>query len=141
MNKRIALILFLSLIVFYLFGCASLPENVERTPSTAYQDTRDTTFGRVAQALQEGQSEETSGYLLLNNGLDAFVARARLAQMAEKSIDTQYYMIHNDVVGSLFVDQLIEAAERGVRVRILVDDIDQGGPSIGTVMWMATCRR
>ncbi|MGD9309588.1 MAG: phospholipase D family protein [Desulfosarcina sp.] len=134
MKKRIDLFFSLFLIVFLLFGCASLPENVKRTPSTAYQDTSDTTFGRVAQALQEGQSEETSGYLLLNNGLDAFVARARLAQMAEKSIDTQYYMIHNDVVGSLFVDQLIEAAERGVRVRILVDDIDQGGRDFGTAV-------
>ena len=75
-----------------------------------------------------------SGYLLLGNGLDAFVARVVLAQRAERSIDTQYYMIHNDVVGSLFVDQLYKAAERGVRVRLLVDDIDQEGRDFGAAV-------
>ena len=75
-----------------------------------------------------------SGYLLLGNGLDAFVARVVLAQRAERSIDTQYYMIHNDVVGSLFLDQLYKAAERGVRVRLLVDDIDQEGRDFGAAV-------
>jgi putative cardiolipin synthase len=134
MKRSIALSFYYSLIALLLFGCASLPENVHRTPSTAYQDTDDTFFGRVVQILEEGQPEGTSGYLLLGNGLDAFVARAKLAQLAERSIDTQYYMIHNDVVGSLLIDQLIKAAERGVRVRILVDDIDQEGRDFGVAV-------
>ncbi len=134
MKSSIALYFYFSLIASLLFGCASLPENVHRTPSTAYQDTDDTFFGSVVQILKEGQPEDTSGYLLLGNGLDAFVARAKLAQLAVKSIDTQYYMIHNDVVGSLFIDQLIKAAERGVRVRILVDDIDQEGRDVGVAV-------
>ena len=58
-------------------------------------------------------------------------ARAALADVAERSIDTQYYMIHNDVVGSLFIDRLYKAAERGVRVRLLIDDIDQEGRDKG----------
>ena len=127
MKKSTVFSIYFSLMALLVFGCASLPENVNRNPSTAYQDTGETFFGRGVQTLKEGQPEGTSGYFLLKNGLDAFVARALLAQLAEKSIDTQYYMFHNDVVGSLFVDQLIQAAGRGVRVRILVDDIDQEG--------------
>ena len=105
-------------------GCATLPDNVGREASTAYVDTHDTSIGRHVQADMAEHPGE-SGYLLLGNGLDAFVARVLLAQRAERSIDTQYYMIHDDVVGSLFVDQLYKAAERGVRVRLLLDDIDQ----------------
>jgi putative cardiolipin synthase len=75
--------------------------------------------------------EGQSGFYYLANGLDAFVARAALAEAAERSIDTQYYMIHNDVVGRLFVKELFDAAERGVRVRLLLDDIDQGGRDAG----------
>jgi len=134
MKRSIALCFYFSLIALLVFGCASLPENVYRTPSTAYQDTDETFLGKGVQTLKEGQPEYNSGYLLLNNGLDAFVARARLAQLAEKSIDTQYYMIHNDVVGSLFVNQLIKAAKRGVRVRLLVDDIDQEGRDFGAAV-------
>ncbi len=121
---------FIVLLLIVAGGCASLPENVQREPSTAYQDTQDTRIGRHVQAEMPMHPGE-SGYLLLGNGLDAFVARVLLAQLAERSIDTQYYMIHNDVVGSLFVDQLYKAAERGVRVRVLVDDIDQEGRDFG----------
>lgn len=107
-------------------GCASLPENVEKQASYAYVDTQNTRLYKNSLDAMK-QHPKQSGYLLLPNGLDAFVARVAFARRAERSIDTQYYMIHNDVVGSLFIDQLYKAAERGVRVRLLVDDIDQEG--------------
>jgi putative cardiolipin synthase len=72
--------------------------------------------------------------MLLENGLDAFVARAVLSQYAERSIDAQYFMIHNDQVAKLFIDQLLKAADRGVRVRLLVDDIDLGGRDLGAAI-------
>jgi len=59
----------------------------------------------------------------LPEGRDAFVARALLARLAERSIDTQYYMWHQDTVGRLLVKELVDAADRGVRVRLLVDDM------------------
>lgn len=133
MKRRIILQAFVSLLLIVAGGCASLPENVHRVPSSAYQDTNDTRIGRHVQAEMPTYPGE-SGYLLLVNGLDAFVARVLLAQQAERSIDTQYYMIHNDVVGHLFVDQLIKAAGRGVRVRLLVDDIDQEGRDFGAAV-------
>jgi len=119
-----------TLLIFSLGACASLPENTGRTESFAYQDTQDTALGRSYDQLSQGHAGE-SGYHYLSNGLDAFVARAALADIAERSIDTQYYMIHNDVVGNLFIDHLYKAAERGVRVRLLIDDIDQGGRDSG----------
>jgi putative cardiolipin synthase len=122
------LIVMISLIS--LGACASLPENTNRSESHAYLDTKETILGRVVDRRLQGRTGE-SGFYMLTNGLDAFVARAVLAEMAERSIDTQYYMIHNDVVGSLFIANLYKAAERGVRVRLLIDDIDQEGRDSG----------
>lgn len=62
--------------------------------------------------------------MLLDDGTDAFVARMALATVAETSIDAQYYIWHNDVTGNLLINELITAAERGIRVRLLVDDIN-----------------
>jgi putative cardiolipin synthase len=122
-----------AIFAFGLGACASLPDNSGRTESHAYDDTRETVLGRSVDRRSRVHTGD-SGFYLLGNGLDAFVARAALANLAERSIDTQYYMIHNDVVGGLFVDQLYKAADRGVRVRLLVDDIDQEGRDIGTAI-------
>jgi putative cardiolipin synthase len=108
-----------------LAGCASLPENVERPASYAFADTYSTVLGQANVARQLEYPGKTAFYLL-SNGLDAFVARAVLAQYAERSIDAQYYILHNDLTGRLFVDQLLKAADRGVRVRLLLDDLDAG---------------
>jgi len=125
---RLAALIFIA----SLGACATpkLPDNTGRTDSYAYEDTQDTALSRSYQSRSQGHTGE-SGFHYLLNGLDAFVARAALAEVAERSIDTQYYMIHNDVVGSLFIDLLYKAAERGVRVRLLIDDIDQGGRDSG----------
>ena len=63
-----------------------------------------------------------SGFRLLDNGLDAFVARGALIELADQTLDLQYYIFHHDTTGSIVVDRLIAAAERGVRVRLLLDD-------------------
>ncbi|HYU27637.1 MAG TPA: phospholipase D family protein [Gemmatimonadales bacterium] len=63
-----------------------------------------------------------SGFRLLPTGLDAFVARATLIELAEQTLDLQYYIFHADTTGSLVIDRLIAAADRGVRVRVLLDD-------------------
>jgi putative cardiolipin synthase len=60
---------------------------------------------------------------LVPNGRDAFLARATLAGLAERSLDLQYYIWHNDDTGQLLLAQLLVAADRGVRVRLLLDDI------------------
>jgi putative cardiolipin synthase len=129
---RPAIIIHLSaaVIVLMIAGCASLPENFDRPKSYALTDTENTAFGK-ARAEERSAHTEKSGFHLLGNGLDAFVARAVLAHYAERSIDVQYYLYHNDLVGRLFTDLLLKAADRGVRVRLLVDDMDLGGRDLG----------
>jgi len=108
-----------------LSGCATLPKDFERSESQALTATSDTHLGEVIaeKAAKHSEPPGQSGFHLLSSGLDAFVARAVLANVAERSLDVQYYLYHNDLVGKLFTEQLIRAAERGVRVRLLVDDM------------------
>ena len=109
-----------------LAGCATLPENVNRPESFAYTDTGDTFLGKKF-ADEVAAHPGESGFHLLGDGLDAFVARAVFARFAERSIDVQYYLYHADLVGRLLTDQLLKAADRGVRVRLLVDDMGLEG--------------
>jgi putative cardiolipin synthase len=109
-----------------LGGCATiLPEKMHHTASYALKDTAQTRIGRDVTRLRSGRGNE-SGFRLLARGRDAFLARVVLAQAADRSIDAQYYLLHSDLTGQLFIHQLLQAAERGVRVRLLVDDMDIG---------------
>ena len=71
--------------------------------------------------------ESKSGFLLLSENADAFITRIALCELAQHSLDIQYYAYHDDASGQLLRHKIIEAADRGVRVRILVDDISMGG--------------
>jgi len=127
------------LISAYLFfpllisGCATLPQNFDKPVSHAYTDTGQTGWGKILQEEKNAHPGE-SGFILLESGLDAFVARALLAEYAERSIDLQYYLFHNDLTGQLLTNQLIKAADRGVRVRILVDDMGLAGRDLGSAI-------
>jgi putative cardiolipin synthase len=107
-------------------GCAQLPTGFSRTPSYAVFDTGGTRIGQVVEPLVAGHSTENGTYVLFN-GLEAFAARWSLIQAAERTLDLQYYIWHPDTSGSLIVQALWNAAERGVRVRILLDDANTGG--------------
>jgi len=105
-----------------LGGRAGLPPNDDREASYAFADTGETTLGKAIAADLE-RHPGLSGFFLLPRGVDAFTARAALAYRAERGIDAQYYLLHDDLVGKLFLDSLLQAADRGVRVRLLVDDM------------------
>ena len=102
-------------------GCTILPPNVNQVESYAFTDTQDTSLAVAADRHLQKHPDEDA-FMLLQNGIEAFVARAVLAQRAERSLDVQYYAYHNDLIGKLFTTLLWQAAERGVRVRLLVDD-------------------
>ena len=68
-----------------------------------------------------------TGVLLLADGLDAFAARATSARKAGRSLDLQYYIWNDDLTGGLLARELHAAAERGVRVRLLLDDLNAKG--------------
>ncbi|MCP4629860.1 MAG: phospholipase D family protein [bacterium] len=116
--------------ILMISGCATLPKDFDRPESYALTDTENTAFGK-ARAKEKAAYPGKSGFHLLGNGLDAFVARAVLSNHAERSIDVQYYLYHDDLVGRLFTDLLLKAADRGVRVRLLVDDMDLAGRDLG----------
>jgi putative cardiolipin synthase len=121
-------------VTLFLQACvATLPKDFERPVSQAFTDTDDTRLGQARRAEMDTHPGE-SGFFLLGNGLDAFVARAVLAHLAERSIDAQYYLLHNDLTGRLFIHQLLKAADRGVRVRLLVDDMDLAGRDLGAAV-------
>ncbi|MGV8943604.1 phospholipase D family protein [Thermomonas sp.] len=75
-----------------------------------------------------------TGALLMPNGLDAFAARALSARQACRSLDLQYYIWHDDLVGHLLAREAWQAAERGVRVRILLDDLNGNGKDAGLMI-------
>lgn len=99
-----------------------LPDISSRTQSYAIGDGMATTLGQQF-ATELAANPGKTGVFLLPHGRDAFAARALLARKAEKSIDLQYYMYHQDTVGSLLTYEMLRAADRGVRVRMLIDDI------------------
>jgi cardiolipin synthase C len=102
-------------------GCASLPPLGQRVSSTYVSDTAGTRLGQgvgSAGAAHPGKS----GVYPLPAPLDAFAARAVLIGAAERTLDLQYYIWHGDTSGYLIVDEILRAAQRGVRVRMLLDD-------------------
>ncbi|MEQ1803762.1 MAG: phospholipase D-like domain-containing protein, partial [Burkholderiaceae bacterium] len=105
-----------------LGGCASLLPQVPRVPSFAIADAEHTTLGRVLTA-QAAEHPGLSGFQVLATGHSAFAARAALADAAERSLDLQYYSADDDLSTDLLLLRLLAAAQRGVRVRILLDDI------------------
>jgi len=102
-------------------GCATLPPLEGRTQSRAATDTNGTRLGR-ALVPRVAPHPGLSGIHPLADSLDAFAARSLLARAADRTLDVQYYIWHDDISGTLLFDALREAAERGVRVRLLLDD-------------------
>jgi putative cardiolipin synthase len=103
-------------------GCASLPTDVERSESRALTDTATTPLGRSV-AAWTASHDGRSGFHPLPDGLDALGARLALIDRAERSIDAQYFLLKKDEAGAAFAGKLLEAADRGVRVRFLLDDV------------------
>ncbi|WP_314442189.1 phospholipase D family protein [Massilia timonae] len=109
-----------------LTSCSSLPPLEGRVASTAIADTDDTRLGKALMPLTMAHPG-LAGIHALADGRDAFAARAVLAQAADRSLDVQYYIWRNDTTGRLMFDALRAAAERGVRVRLLLDDNNTAG--------------
>ncbi len=114
-----------------LSGCASIDFDYPRVESTVIVDTDDSYLADRTEQLAESSSDGGSGFHPLPDGIDALAARLVLADKAEHSIDTQYYLIKSDTAGKAFLGALLKAADRGVRVRLLVDDVFTKGYDAG----------
>lgn len=105
-----------------LIGCSSLRHDVPRLPSEAWPHPEETPLGRAIDAQLAGHDGQ-SGFHLLDSGLDALSMRAGLAEDARRTLDLQYYTLHDDITTQLLLYRVLRAADRGVRVRLLVDDL------------------
>jgi len=105
-----------------LFGCAT--QGVSHTELPSYYIPEDPAT-RLSQyvAREQPADVELSGFTLLHKGNDALAARLKLIDMADKSLDIQYYIFKTDITGGLITEHLLKAADRGVRVRLLLDDL------------------
>lgn len=109
-----------------VYGCSALPPLDRRTASFALDGTDATRLGQAIAPLAAAHPG-LSGVHPLIDGRDAFAARVLLARSAERSLDVQYYIWRGDLTGTLMLDALREAAARGVRVRLLLDDHNTAG--------------
>ncbi len=109
-------------LLFALSGCATVALDMPKTDTFALSDTEGTALAGASQRWREGRLED-NGFYPLSKGLDAYGARLALMNAAERSIDAQYFLMKPDDAGLVFSKKLIDAADRGVRVRLLLDDI------------------
>jgi putative cardiolipin synthase len=125
-NSHISGYRFVALVLFsclWLAGCATtIPTVQDRTVSTALADPQETELGKFFQSEMEAHLGQ-SGVVLVPTGEWGFRARAGLANQAEKTIDVQYYIWETDTAGSILAERILRAADRGVRVRMLLDHV------------------
>ncbi len=109
----------------FLAACASLPAPRERPPEFAAPLRADAALAKIARASTP--PGEHSGFRLMPLGVYSLDARLQLARRAQHSLVVQYYQLENDSAGRLLLRALREAAIRGVKVRVLVDDLYTAG--------------
>ncbi len=113
--------------ILILAGCAGLPQHVRKYPSEALQSPQGTALARTVLASERGSARNLSGVRLLASGEEALDSLIALADHAERTLDVQYYIIHQDESARTLLEHVREAADRGVRVRVLVDDLNTAG--------------
>ena len=112
----------LLLLLLVLAGCTSVPFDYPKTTSSALVPGAGTELGRLRGDWSTRHGGD-SGFIGLPNGIEALGARLKMMEAAESTIDAQYFILKKDRAGALFVGKMLLAADRGVRVRLLIDDI------------------
>ncbi|HSE10999.1 MAG TPA: phospholipase D-like domain-containing protein, partial [Rudaea sp.] len=113
----------LGLLTLATVACAPLRPDFTKQPSNALPPVADSSSARyVHSELQKHKGE--SGFRLLTLSTNALMSRIALIDHATRSVDLQYYIFANDATGRLVAQRLLAAADRGVRVRLLIDDIN-----------------
>jgi putative cardiolipin synthase len=115
----------LAVLALLISGCATLPRHVEKPLSIALKDPDTTSLGRIVAAEEGGKN--LSGIRLLTSGEEALGDLIALADHAQRTLDVQYYIIHQDDSARILLHHVRLAADRGVRVRVLVDDLNTAG--------------
>jgi putative cardiolipin synthase len=108
-----------------LAGCTSLPPAATQPKpvTAAVPPALDTPLGKALGPLASGHGGD-SGFRMISSGIDDLTARVEMIDLAQRSLDIQSYIFRADESGNLVVEALLRAADRGVRIRILVDDAE-----------------
>ncbi|MEH6584183.1 MAG: phospholipase D family protein [Halioglobus sp.] len=114
----------LLLCIALVSACTVLPEAPPREGEFAQPATSTGALSTAAMNFSPPLTEEESAFHLLPAGRDALAWRIALIDNAVNSLDAQYYVWHDDLVGTLLLEHILSAADRGVKVRMLVDDMD-----------------
>ena len=112
-------------VTLLLAACSTLREDFAKPVSQALPPTQETASARYIDAEREKRAPGESGFRVLTLSTNALMSRLALADRADRSLDLQYYIFENDATGQLVALYLLKAADRGVRVRLLLDDITQ----------------
>jgi phosphatidylserine/phosphatidylglycerophosphate/cardiolipin synthase-like enzyme len=112
-------------LLFLVAGCVGLPRHVQKSRSESLLHPETTSLGRLVAA--EESNKNLSGIHLLTSGEEALADLIALADHAERTLDIQYYIIHEDDSARILLRHVRQAADRGVRVRVLVDDLNTVG--------------
>ncbi len=112
-----------AVLIAFLGGCSTLPPGADfpKTVTTALPHPENTVLGQDFDKAAHA-NEGSSGFRIIQAGADGFLMRMQMIQAAQRTLDLQYYIFHGDETGRLLTGALIAAADRGVRIRILVDD-------------------
>src|SRR5210317_2310693 len=108
-------------------GCATVPHDLPKSSTTYIAETGETHFGRLAKEWA-GKHDGKSGFLPIGQGMDALGARLHVLEKADKSVDLQYFLMKDDTAGKIMLLALVKAADRGVRIRFLLDDVFTTAP-------------
>ena len=110
--------------VLLLAGCAG---QITPTPTSYALPAQDSVLAQRVEALAAAQPAGTSGFRLLPDSAEAFAARMQMIRQARTSLDVQYYIVHDGLSTRALIEEVLRAADRGVRVRLLLDDTTSDG--------------
>lgn len=127
-------VLFLMGAVLFFAGCAHIPKDPDKPVSYSSEPADEGLLADVSRDVLSGQEEGMSAFKLIEENDEALKWRLALIDSAEKSIDLQVFIWTNDESGRLLLSRIGAAAERGVRVRLLLDDMPKDWTDLGTAM-------
>ena len=116
----------MALLLVLLSGCASLPPVHDRPVTFALAPSREAPLARAILPVA-GQHPGKTGIVAIDDGRVSLGVRLALVRDAARSVDIQTFIWHADSAGTLLYEAVLRAAERGVRVRLLLDDLNMQG--------------
>jgi putative cardiolipin synthase len=122
----------LLLAILVLAGCTTLPRGMpHKRQSVALEPCSRCPLGEVTETIRDHQGPHLSGYKVLDGSAEALDWRLALVDHARETLDAQYFIWNADASGLLLLDRMLKAADRGVRVRLLIDDLAGAGGDRG----------